>query len=261
MAAFHYITITTLLFHLYGSGLGEEVKQFPPSVLQHQDNSTTLTCLHTYSSYNTMLWYKQSQDGGLQLLGYLTGTAESLEKEFKDSVPKKIEMKGNAMVNNNASLVINKLVPSDKVNMCKASLFTLSLLWLTGSSLGQTVEQTPSDLIKSEGKSVKINCLHTIKDYNVILWYCQKDRGAYTLMGYLFVTQVNREKAFESQIQLDGNADTNKENSLTINSLSPNHSAVYFCAASRHSDTSHLHSEQKPQFLPPPYMHVLLQPC
>ena len=39
---------------------------------------------------------------------------------------------------------------------------------------------------------------------------------------------------------MDGNANTNKKNSLTISNLLLNDSAVYFCAASLHSVSDHL---------------------
>lgn len=64
---------------------------------------------------------------------------------------------------------------------------------------------------------MKFNCVHDVTDYNVILWYCQRDGREYTLMGYLL-------ESYETN--------ANQQNSLTINSLNLNDSGVYFCAAS-----------------------------
>lgn len=113
-------TFTNHFSLLTDSGLGNDIKQFPLHVFQNQGQSGRLTCSHSYSSYNTIIWYKQSQDGGLKYLGYLSGDSETLETEFKNTG--KISLDGNGRANSNGSLTINKLVPNDSAAYyCAAS--------------------------------------------------------------------------------------------------------------------------------------------
>ena len=110
----------------------------------------------------------------------------------------------------------------------------------TGSTLANSVNQTASDQIKNASQSLKLECFHTIPSYNRILWYKQTHGGTLTLLGYLYTSPGTIEPEFSGKVKMDGNANTNKKNSLTISNLLLNDSAVYFCAASLHSVSDHL---------------------
>ncbi|KAK3563214.1 hypothetical protein QTP86_018267 [Hemibagrus guttatus] len=103
-----------------------------------------------------------------------------------------------------------------------------SLFLSTGSGVCSVV-QNPSDLLKNQDEFAEIKCEHTVKDYDRILWYKHSQETGFTLMGYLSDTYANPEEEFENKIKLNG--DGTKNSTLTINSLSVNDSAVYFCAA------------------------------
>lgn len=119
--------------------------------------------------------------------------------------------------------------------MCTFIILTMLFILYAGAVVSGEVQQTPSHFFKSVGKSVKFNCQHAVPNYNVILWYRQGAGRGLTLLGNLVLTNGNVEKDFNGEIQIQGDANTNKANALIINSLSPTDSAVYFCAAYRHS--------------------------
>src|SRR4029434_8461589 len=110
----------------------------------------------------------------------------------------------------------------------------------TGSTLATNVNQTPSDKFKNANETLELQCFHTIPSYNRILWYKQTHGGTLTLLGYLYTSPGTIEPEFSGKVEMDGDPNTNKKNSLTISNLLLNDSAVYFCAASLHSVSDHL---------------------
>uniref|UniRef100_A0A3Q0RTV3 Ig-like domain-containing protein n=1 Tax=Amphilophus citrinellus TaxID=61819 RepID=A0A3Q0RTV3_AMPCI len=96
---------------------------------------------------------------------------------------------------------------------------------------------TPAD-IYTKGEDAKINCSHSITNYDRILWYKQS-KNQLQLLGYMYIESgVN--------VAMDGSAEQNKMCTLTIRELNLNSSGVYFCAASNHSAAYHCTSIQKP---------------
>uniref|UniRef100_A0A8C1T1C9 Ig-like domain-containing protein n=1 Tax=Cyprinus carpio TaxID=7962 RepID=A0A8C1T1C9_CYPCA len=89
------------------------------------------------------------------------------------------------------------------------------------------VNQSPPDIIKKQGESAEIRCLHSVTSYNQISWYRQGQ--GFTLMGYLVATSNFSEKEFTDKIIMSGNGNSN--GLLTIKNLASSDSAVYFCAA------------------------------
>lgn len=80
----------------------------------------------------------------------------------------------------------------------------------------------------------QLECQHSISGNNVILWYKQPPGQGLILLGHLMMGIGQREDDFIAKVELKG--DATKSSSLTINCLSDNDSAVYFCAASPPSD-------------------------
>ncbi|KAI7804513.1 TCR beta variable region [Triplophysa rosa] len=110
-------------------------------------------------------------------------------------------------------------------------IITVTMINLLGYSLCNKVDQSPADEIKIPGESVKIQCKHSVANYNQINWYRQNlQNKELTFMGYLLAQSgKNTEKDFTDKIELSG--DGNSEGFLTIKNLLSNDSAVYFCAA------------------------------
>lgn len=120
-------------------------------------------------------------------------------------------------------------------------IFTLS--FTIDSILSTKVRQTPSDQILSRGETVELRCLHSIENYNVILWYKKSENHTLELMGHLWNKKDNVEPNFTKKIEIKGDANNNC--ALIIKELSSDDSTEYFCAASYHSDMNHLTSAQK----------------
>ncbi len=105
----------------------------------------------------------------------------------------------------------------------------LVILLFTGLSHSNKVDQSPSNVIKKQGESAVIQCLHRVPNYNQFNWYRQNQGQEFTFMGYLLLTGPNSEKEFTENIEMSGNGKSN--GSVTIKNLAPSDSAVYFCAA------------------------------
>lgn len=107
--------------------------------------------------------------------------------------------------------------------------FSLSLS--PGSYLRSQVYQSPASLYKNQGELAKMECSHSISSYNRILWYKQSNYRELLLLGYM----VGKTGYPEAGFGIEGDANAGGTSTLTINQLTPNSSAVYYCAASLHS--------------------------
>uniref|UniRef100_A0A667YKY8 Ig-like domain-containing protein n=1 Tax=Myripristis murdjan TaxID=586833 RepID=A0A667YKY8_9TELE len=107
----------------------------------------------------------------------------------------------------------------------------------TGLTDGSDVTQTPK-LWNNVGENATIDCSHT-KDstYNQMYWYRQLPGEGMKQIVFTstYVT-----------VQMGGGANKGDTSTLTIEELSLNSSAVYFCAASYHSAAYRCSSVQKP---------------
>uniref|UniRef100_A0A3B4XBF6 Ig-like domain-containing protein n=1 Tax=Seriola lalandi dorsalis TaxID=1841481 RepID=A0A3B4XBF6_SERLL len=120
----------------------------------------------------------------------------------------------------------------------------LFLLWIKGSSLSDQVHQSPVDIYWKSGEEATIKCSHSIQSYDRILWYKQLKNRQLQFLGYMVANTGKPEDGVK--VKIGGSANQGETSTLTIEGLSENNSAVYFCAASYHSDTHHCSSVQKP---------------
>lgn len=108
---------------------------------------------------------------------------------------------------------------------------SLSILSSPGSSFSSQVYQSPVALYKNQGKLAKMECSHSISSYDRILWYKQSNYRELVFLGYMTAKIGFPEAGFD----IEGDANAGGTSTLTINQLTPNSSAVYYCAASLHS--------------------------
>uniref|UniRef100_A0A672QIX0 Ig-like domain-containing protein n=1 Tax=Sinocyclocheilus grahami TaxID=75366 RepID=A0A672QIX0_SINGR len=119
------------------------------------------------------------------------------------------------------------------------SLCKYFILLNNNSSVG-SVQQSPSNLIKSERDNAELVCEHNISTYTIILWYKQTQANhGFILLGYIWNKHNVSEDNFSQKIKLDG--DGTKSGSLKILHLEASDSAMYYCAASLHSVTCKHH--------------------
>uniref|UniRef100_A0A671XFF7 Ig-like domain-containing protein n=1 Tax=Sparus aurata TaxID=8175 RepID=A0A671XFF7_SPAAU len=85
-----------------------------------------------------------------------------------------------------------------------------------------SVQQTPTALIKHAGEEVLMSCKHSNTDFFMIQWYKQ------SLLGYMYVSPTLEDGA---GVKIEGSAKKDETCTLTIEDLRLNSSAVYFCAA------------------------------
>uniref|UniRef100_A0A3Q4GEU4 Ig-like domain-containing protein n=1 Tax=Neolamprologus brichardi TaxID=32507 RepID=A0A3Q4GEU4_NEOBR len=63
-----------ILFLNTGSSLSDRVHQDPADMYKMQGQTAEITCSHSIDSYNVILWYKQTKNNQLQLLGHVYST-------------------------------------------------------------------------------------------------------------------------------------------------------------------------------------------
>ncbi|KAI4898445.1 hypothetical protein NFI96_000501 [Prochilodus magdalenae] len=107
--------------------------------------------------------------------------------------------------------------------------------YATGRTTCVDIEQT-SSLIANQNDNITINCKHKDSSLLNMLWYQQKeDSTAMALIGYNYATSSpNYEDEFENQ-HFKMNRKKTEEGELNILNVRQSDSAVYYCAASRHS--------------------------
>ncbi|KAF0877930.1 TVA1 protein, partial [Crocuta crocuta] len=97
----------------------------------------------------------------------------------------------------------------------------------TGSSNTQSITQYPSSAHGPEGESVSLHCRFTIHySYYVMSWFRQLPNGKMTEIIYLYSDSTSTMKGRYSVSFQKGY----KTLTLTITSLMPTDSGIYFCA-------------------------------
>uniref|UniRef100_A0A672H9G4 Ig-like domain-containing protein n=1 Tax=Salarias fasciatus TaxID=181472 RepID=A0A672H9G4_SALFA len=94
--------------------------------------------------------------------------------------------------------------------------------------LNSSHRTTPLNIHSKPGEQAEIYCSHSIDSYNQILWYKQS-QGELQLLGYIYFTDGNPEPGLD--VKMHGDANKNKNSTLTMEKLQVSSSAVYFCAA------------------------------
>uniref|UniRef100_A0A8C9RB19 Ig-like domain-containing protein n=1 Tax=Scleropages formosus TaxID=113540 RepID=A0A8C9RB19_SCLFO len=128
-----------------GQSVDYNVQQSPPGIVKSLKQSAELTCSHSISSYDTILWYQQSGEmGALKLIGYIYYAQPEKEKNFD-----RFNMTGDG--SSKGSLIITDLRSEDSaVYYCAASLHSgvepHSSSTKTSSAVSAQEHSTPSRL-------------------------------------------------------------------------------------------------------------------
>uniref|UniRef100_A0A3Q3GFF4 Ig-like domain-containing protein n=1 Tax=Kryptolebias marmoratus TaxID=37003 RepID=A0A3Q3GFF4_KRYMA len=113
---YYVLTVCFFLLFTKGSSLSEQIVQTLVETLKNSGETAKISCSHSIQSYDQILWYKQSQQYQMQLLGYMYGDSPFPEKGVD------VTMEGSANKDQTCTLIINKLnVNSSGVYFCAAS--------------------------------------------------------------------------------------------------------------------------------------------
>ncbi|KAF0043902.1 hypothetical protein F2P81_003060 [Scophthalmus maximus] len=176
--------ITFKIILVSGSSPSHRVQQTPADMYMKPTEKAQINCSHSILNYDRILWYKQTQNNGqLQLLGYMWGSGGSPEKGAG------VTIDGGANKDETCTLTTEALgLNSSSVFFCAASLHS--------SSPSHKVKQTPANMYKKPAEMAKIQCSHSIDNYNQILWYKQtQNNGQLQLLGYMVGVQVDQSPA------------------------------------------------------------------
>ena len=98
------------------------------------------------------------------------------------------------------------------------------------------------------GQTATLSCSHSIKDYNQIFWYKQQRiNKELEFLGYIWGTSAKPEEGMA--VEMDGSASQHKTATLTIQNISVESSAVYFCAASTQCSVLQVHCTKTPRLI------------
>ncbi|KAG9471501.1 hypothetical protein GDO78_014545, partial [Eleutherodactylus coqui] len=115
------------------------------------------------------------------------------------------------------------------------------------SSQGFRISQRPKLLIRRTGELVELQCQHNDNTYLAMFWYQQKPQQGLKLMVYSPSASADA-SASAGSMETDFSTWSLKRTEMTSSTLSlpqstAQHSAVYFCAASKHSHISQCRCE------------------
>lgn len=118
-----------------------------------------------------------------------------------------------------------------------------------GRSLNTKVHQAPSSIFGAPNGSETINCNHSVSSYNTILWYQQSiGDSALKLIGYILYKDPTLEDQFKHHFKVTGDGSVKSE--LHVLKLRQTEDSVmYYCAASKHSDSITSSPLQKPSLI------------
>ncbi|CAB1335689.1 unnamed protein product, partial [Coregonus sp. 'balchen'] len=208
---------------------GSEVTQTPTILWGLKDSDAQMNCSHTKGSdYKQMYWYRQRPGEGMKQVVYTSSYSKPDYGAFGEDKYPTVKTAAES-----GSFTVKKVEAGD-------SGMYFCAVYEHRESFSSMVNQSPVALIEGPGRNVQLTCRHTIPNYLIILWY-QQSAGdtAMKLIGYLNVQSITLESPLEKHFNVSG--DGRKEAHLHLLSLrGPEDSAVYYCAASQHSDVEHL---------------------
>ncbi|CAI5695661.1 unnamed protein product [Oreochromis niloticus] len=123
-------------------------------------------------------------------------------------------------------------------------VLVISSLWLQGHS--QDVTQQPEIRWSYVNKAAEMNCSHNKdKGHLQMYWYIQRPGETMRLIVYT-VFGGNPDYGGAPENKYSASKAAIENGALTVNDLQQNDSGVYFCAVSKHSDSTYRHLSTLP---------------
>ncbi|KAJ7988799.1 hypothetical protein DPEC_G00312950 [Dallia pectoralis] len=213
------------LFWITGVSLSKEVYQSPSEMLLKPGDSDRLNCSHKIPNYDTILWYQRSVgDTALKLIANAYYKTPTVEPSYKDnSVTKIVEDRSITLV-----LLLYPTYQIMKDSMILVVTATVSLLCLSGGVVSLSVQQSPHQLSRRPGETMKITCSHHDRSYDKIYWYRQTDGQNLQIIGYL-----SFKESFDVDKKYKIYGDAEKEGFLELPGLGVEDTGFYYCAVSK----------------------------
>uniref|UniRef100_A0A3B4ZPN1 Ig-like domain-containing protein n=1 Tax=Stegastes partitus TaxID=144197 RepID=A0A3B4ZPN1_9TELE len=99
------------------SSLRDQIYQIPANIYKNPGQSAKIHCSHSIESYDHILWYKQSKNNQMQLLGHMYGNSGLPETGLN------VKIDGSAKKDQNSTLSIEGLsLSSSAVYFCALRL-------------------------------------------------------------------------------------------------------------------------------------------
>ncbi|TKS87145.1 Immunoglobulin lambda variable 2-18 [Collichthys lucidus] len=157
-------TVLTPIIKSSGSSLSDQVHQTPAEIYNKPGERGRISCSHSIDSYNRILWYKQKEDGQMQLLGYMFMN----DGYSEDGV--NVMMEGSANKDKTCTLTTEELsMNSSAVYFCAASYTVLQFTAAQYKNLLMSVLQLTASHVFSQEvhlsvtKSTRLQLKFTIK--------------------------------------------------------------------------------------------------
>lgn len=114
-----------------------------------------------------------------------------------------------------------------------------------GVCLSVHIHQMPLDVLQQPGSDVQLVGSHEKTDYRLMYWFQRLPSSReLSRIGHIYYGTIDLEESLKTHFNMTGDMSGNgpKNGSLLITALkASDHSAVYYCAASYHTDCTSAH--------------------
>ncbi|KAJ3612875.1 hypothetical protein NHX12_019132 [Muraenolepis orangiensis] len=204
------------------------------SVVTSEATSVTLSCSHGDTEVFYLLWYRYKRFGDpLVPIGYIFTQIPNLEAEFKH----RFSVEGNGK--SHCHLTIANVSSDDSgVYYCGAVRHGGAKCALPLEVQCVTFQMSGPQIVPDK-QAVVMNCSHDDSSLYVMLWYLQR-RGVggslpLVLLGSNYAAGTsNYQEGFEERFEIQ--MTDRLRGALVLREAAVADTAVYFCAASEHSD-------------------------
>lgn len=117
--------------------------QIPTQTFYKPEDIAELKCSHSIRGYNRILWYRQTQDQKLQLLGYMIGTSKFPEPELG------VTLGGSADEGQTSTLTIAGLWSQDS-----SGVYYCAARHHSGGSDSSSAQKPPGEFSDLDGKNI-----------------------------------------------------------------------------------------------------------
>lgn len=132
-----------LFFFFAGSSVRDQIIQIPTQTFYKPEDIAELKCSHSVRGYDRILWYRQTQDQKLQLLGYMIGTSKFPEPQLG------VTLGGSADEGQTSTLTIAGLWSRDS-----SGVYYCAARHHSGGSDSSSAQKPPGEFSDLDGNNI-----------------------------------------------------------------------------------------------------------